>query len=108
MEFAASVPTEAVPIVAAFAKRLVDEAVVAKNVVLVALPRMTGCVSWYATDVVEWPSPAVAQKLEDVVLNARPVVAQKLAEVVENALPVFCERKYEADVVENPSPTELQ
>ena len=46
-------PTTAVPIVAALEKKLVDEAVVAKSVVEVALPKITGCVSWYATDVVE-------------------------------------------------------
>ena len=33
------------------------DAVVAKKVVDVALPKITGCVSWYATDVVEWPRP---------------------------------------------------
>ena len=27
---------------------------------------------------------------------------------MENAAPVFCDRKYEAEVVENPRPTELQ
>jgi hypothetical protein len=50
------------------------------------------CVSWYATDVVEC---------------ARPSDEKKSADVVENALPVFCERKYDAEVVENERPAEV-
>jgi hypothetical protein len=41
------------PMVAALEKRFVDDAVVAKNVVLVALPRVVFWLNWYATDVVE-------------------------------------------------------
>ena len=38
-------------------KRLVLEAVVAKRLVEVALPKRTFCDSWYAVEVVEYPSP---------------------------------------------------
>lgn len=38
-------------------KKFVVDAVVAKNVVDVAFPRIIGCVSWYATDVVECARP---------------------------------------------------
>ena len=48
-----SAPSVAVPTVAELLKRFVDEAVVVKKVVAVALPKVTFCVSWYATDVVE-------------------------------------------------------
>ena len=71
-------PRVSVPMVPLVAKRLVDDARVAKELVEVELPRIVGCVSWYATDVVEC---------------ARPTPEKKRAEVVEKALPVFCERK---------------
>ena len=71
-----------------FAKNADELAVVAKNVVLVALPRVTLCARWYATEVVEWPRPVDAQQFDDVVENASPVVLQKFAEVVEKKL--FC------------------
>ena len=46
-------PSVAEPMVALLEKRFVDDAVVAKKVVEVALPKVTFCESWYATDVVE-------------------------------------------------------
>jgi hypothetical protein len=75
------------------AVKLVDEAVVAKKVVEVELPSVVLCVSWYATEVVEWP---------------RPADAKKDAEVVENAAPWFWERKYAFEVVENERPTDAR
>ena len=75
----------------ALAKKLVVDAVVAKNAVAVALPKMTGCVSWYATDVVECARPTELKKSAEVVLNAAPwLFARKLdAEVVEKKKPLL-------------------
>ena len=50
--FAVRSPTVADPNVARFENRLVELAVVANEVVLVAFPIVTFCESWYATDVV--------------------------------------------------------
>jgi hypothetical protein len=53
MVFTESDPMVAVPTVALLENRFVEEAVVVKNVVDVALPSVTFWLSWYATEVVE-------------------------------------------------------
>ena len=51
----------------------------------VARPSVTGCVSWYATDVVEWPRPA-AENTDALVVEKKYPLSKRPSVVVERRL----------------------